>query len=386
MSKRKTFYYGVFGLILLVLIAEVLSTKSTIWVKTFSRYDKNPYGSYALGRVIDDLFPNKEVQKSNLTYFEIVTDENDAANLLSISDEFFLDQNSYDSLLTQVSAGQVAFISSMYMSQLLQDTLGVELSHLSYDINYVMEENDSSSFYIAEKEYAYSGEELESYIESYPDESEIFSTNSEGNPTTIKLPFGKGYFILNTTPIIFTNHFMLYGQNHQAVSSLLSALPVGNLHWTEYYQVGKLNSSSPFRVVLEHPYLKTALYLTLLLILAFMLFEAKRKQRRIPIIEPPQNQTVQFVQTVGNLYLTTENHKAVAINQINFLKEYLSMKMNIHLRLESESAGLIAAKASKDKSFVKQLIEKIQHVESAERISEHTLTDLTSDLHKFYHK
>jgi hypothetical protein len=161
-------------------------------------------------------------------------------------------------------------------------------------------------------------------------------------------------------------------------------LPNVDTHWTEYYQVGKLNSSSPLRVILEHVELRTALYILLLLIVVYLFFDAKRKQRIIPIIQSPTNHTIQFIKTVGNLYFNTGNHKAAAVNQVYYFKEYLSMKLNIHLSQDIDSSKIIAAKSAKDLPFIEGLLKKINAVEQTDNITDRLLIELNKDLHKFY--
>jgi hypothetical protein len=43
-----------------------------------------------------------------------------------------------------------------------------------------------------------------------------------------------------------------------------------------------------------------------------MVFEAKRRQRIIPIIDVPQNTSVIFVKTIGQLYFNKKEHLTIA--------------------------------------------------------------------------
>ncbi|MEQ9285490.1 MAG: hypothetical protein RIG77_01200 [Cyclobacteriaceae bacterium] len=386
MKKGNLIYYCLLGIVLLVLLLDVLSTKQVSWTKTFSRFDKNPYGAYALGQLVGDIFPDQQVEQSNLTYFEIMKEAGVPNSLMSISEDFRPDAQSQDSLLAHVGRGGSALISAHRIPGTLSDTLGVVLARQKYEFDDVTDRQDSSLFEQGGEHYRYSKKELIWFVEEYPAASKVITTNDAGKPTTISFGFGKGTFVINTTPIIFTNHFLLYGDNHKAVSAILSTLPPEGLHWTEYYQVGKIDSSSPFRVVLEYPPLRYALYATLLLIILYMVFEAKRKQRVIPQIKAPVNQTVQFIQTVGNLYLNTGNHRASALNQLNYFKEYLALKMNIHVGDAPDTVATIAARSGKEESLVNRLMEQAMFIEKAPAISEQTLVEFNKDLYQFYNK
>jgi len=385
LSNKNLLYYGTVAIILILLVMEGSSRKTVVWTKTFSRFDKNPYGSYALGKLVDELFPNKKISKSNLTFYEIFDVDEDSKNFLSISENFSPDQTSWDSLAAKVSMGSTAFISATSIPDHISEELDIKVDKvIFYDpTESVIDQEDSASFEVNDKVYSYNEKELSYYLSEYPTDSKVISRN-KNKAITIKLKYGDGQFIINTTPIIFSNHFLLFENNHKAVSSTLSMLPNVDTHWTEYYQVGKLNSSSPLRVILEHVELRTALYILLLLIVVYIFFDAKRKQRIIPIIQSPANHTIQFIKTVGNLYFNTGNHKAAAVNQVYYFKEYLSMKLNIHLSQDVDSSKVIAAKSAKDLPFIEGLLKKINAVEQTDNITDRILIELNQDLHKFY--
>lgn len=385
MSNKNLLYYGIVGIILVLLILEGSSRKTIVWTKTYSRFDKNPYGSYALGKLVSDIFTTKKVSKSNLTFYEVFDEDKNAKNFLSISEKFSPDQTSWDSLTAKVATGSTAFISATSISESISEELDITLEKVMfYDpTESIIDLEDSASFEVNGNVYNYIEKELSHYISTYPTEAKIIATSND-KAITLKLNYGDGQFIINTTPIIFSNHFLLFEDNYSAVSSTLSMLPNVDTHWTEYYQVGKLNSSSPLRVILEQPALRTALYILLLLIVIYIFFDAKRKQRIIPIVQAPANHTIQFIKTVGNLYFNTGNHKAAAVNQVYYFKEYLSMKLNIQLSQDTDISKLIAAKSAKELSFVEGLLKKIHAVEQTDNITDSLLIDLNKDLHKFY--
>ncbi len=386
MKKKSILYFGVAAIVVVVIVVEALSNKPIVWTKTFSRYDKNPYGSYALGQLMQSVFPDKQVTKSNLTYYEIVDQHKSAENFISISNGFFPDSKSSDSLLAHIHKGNTALISAANIIHTWQDTLGIKLKKTSYEVKDILTNKDSTTFSIVGRDYSFYKSEMLFEIEEYPTEAEILGKNEANQPIALTVPFGKGKVIVCTVPILFTNYFMLYEENHRATSDILAALPVADTHWTEYHQVGKLQSGSPLRVLLNYVPLRYALYSVMVLILLYILFEAKRKQRIIPVIRRPVNQTVQFIQTVGNLYLNTGNHKASAVNQIYYFKEYLTLKHRIHLADTRNLSALIAAKSGKDEALISSILTKIKTIEQSNAITETLLVELNRDLYHFYHK
>ena len=58
-------------------------------------------------------------------------------------------------------------------------------------------------------------------------------------------------------------------------------------------------------------------------VFAFVIFETKRKQRPIPVIKAPRNESLDFIKTVGNLYFEQSDHKNIADKKIQYLLEYV---------------------------------------------------------------
>ena len=101
---------------------------------------------------------------------------------------------------------------------------------------------------------------------------------------------------------ILSNIYLVQGENYPMIHYLMSYIPGNEIVWTEFYELGRSMSKTPFRYILSQPALKTAFYILLIGLLGFIFFEIKRKQRAIPIIKPPDNDSLQFVRTIGNLY------------------------------------------------------------------------------------
>ena len=63
---------------------------------------------------------------------------------------------------------------------------------------------------------------------------------------------------------------------------------------------------------MKHPPLQYAFWLSLLLLLLYILFAGKRMQRIIPLVKPNENTTVTFTETIGRLYLQKKDNKNIA--------------------------------------------------------------------------
>ena len=99
-------------------------------------------------------------------------------------------------------------------------------------------------------------------------------------PVAMSYRHGKGEIILVSTPLLFTNYGMLDGGNGAYLLRLLSHMGDLPVLRTEGYMKETVQvQKSPFRYFLSQPPLRWALYLTMIAILLFMIFTAKRRQR-----------------------------------------------------------------------------------------------------------
>jgi len=77
-------------------------------------------------------------------------------------------------------------------------------------------------------------------------------------------------------------------------------------------------------------------------LLLFALFNIRRKQRIVPIIEPLKNKSVEFVKSIGNLYLQEGSPHDMAQKKI----QYFLNKVRLDLMIDTQYL---------DDSFVKRL-------------------------------
>ena len=143
------------------------------------------------------------------------------------------------------------------------------------------------------------------------DSSRVLVCDGKGRPVAIQAHIGEGELFLVTTPLLFTNYGMLDGRNASYIFRLLSSMGVGTLPLIrlESYGEGAQESGSLFRFFLKHPPLRWALYTTMLTLLLFMFFTARRRQRVIPVVQPPANEMLRFVQLIGHLYYQRKDYK-----------------------------------------------------------------------------
>jgi len=345
------------------------------WFVTLYEKDKDPFGAYVFKSLIDNSWI-PEVNTSNQTLFELQHLEE--PNLLVLCEGLSVSNSEIEAILNLANAGKTVLISAHQMDTAFTNSLQLKINTLSFQfyldklwgedslgVKFIKEPYDTAkTFWLPEQL-------LPQYFEDYDaSSSEVIAVNTHGDPVLLNMKFGKGNVLFSSTPLVFTNFSMLKAENYDFVAGILSQLQAGALHWTEYYQLGRMEASTPLRYVLSEPALKWALYILMLTILLFMAFEMKRGQRIIPVITPLKNETVDFVRTISRLYYQKKDHRNLAAKKILHFTDYLKQHLYIDIDDEiSEVIEKVAAKTSSTDKDVKLLFDQMNIISNASYIS-----------------
>lgn len=326
--------YIVFLVLLLagIIFVDANRPKPIDWSPTYGINDKIPLGMYIFKQESSEFFKNQKVNaifETGYEYFEPLYDYDTLVNtyrktgtILSISENYLIDDESTQEILYFVQHGNKAFISSKNFPQKLMDSL-----KFTYSAKYIS--NDSLDSWVANpklgsKKYNIAIGAGNTYFEKI----DTLTTTVLGYQGTkeklvnfIKVPYGNGELYLHTQPAAFTNYHLLKENHAEYASKVLSYVGKGEIFWLLKNQSGIVVSNSPLRYILSQPALKWAMYISMIGILIFIIFTAKRRQRIIPIIKPLSNTTVDFTKTIGNLYFQEGNHDNIIEKKIIYFLE-----------------------------------------------------------------
>lgn len=381
--------------ILIYLALKLLSPRNLDWTITFHHNDKNPFGTYALDQLIDNLFPQQPINQNYFTLYELLDTIAEPVNFLSISTDFSPGKEDTHALLKNIEKGGTAFISAQYFYGDFADTLSLSTSDYFFNQNFndLFDRNDTTGINFAnpilkgQQKYSFPRKNLHNYFDGVDTlRTQIVATNDLDLAVTIKIAWGKGFLYLNSTPLAFTNAYLLHNHNAEFASLSLSHLPNRPTYWTEFYHLGRMEARTPLRFILTTEPLKWAYYITILSILLFMFFEARRRQRIIPVIKPLTNTSLEFTQTIGNLYYQTADHKNIAEKRIAFFLEQLRSAHGINAHHSSEDIiRTIARKTGNPEEEVEKLFMVIKIIQEKNQISETELKELNKRLDQFKH-
>ena len=156
-------------------------------------------------------------------------------------------------------------------------------------------------------------------------------------------------------------------------------------HMDEFYKTYNKIQGSELQFIFANNSLYAAYSLALIALLIFMVFALKRRQKAIPIVEPLQNTTLQFVEVVGSVYYNAKNHKIIAEEKINSFYEFLRAKFLITGRnFTTDDLTRISKLSAISLDEIKKLFSMINITIKQSSITEKELIELNTLIENFY--
>jgi len=415
-DKKIKRYVILIALLFVGLVFVEMNRKEPLdWNPTFINSDKNPYGTYICYDLLKDVFPKSQIWESRYPItneLEYVDEDGNSYYERSEEDPLYkntsyifisrnfdtnpmnyygasapgVDKLDVNNLLSFVEEGNNAFIAAERMSGILLDTLKlkIETEWSSTDSIYVF--ND-----LRQKEYAFRGVQRgQHYIvrkDSCKLEMRTLAYSKKLNRDIfVKIKHGKGYIYLHSMPTAFTNVELLKLHKYDFAFACLSYLPKNdNIIWDEYLKQGRVGEYSSFRVIWNHPALLYAYFILLFGGLIFMLFRAKRMQRIIPVVEPPKNTSVEFLNTISNLYYKKQAYTSIVEKRHSYFLEMVRSRYYLSTEnINEEFMQNLSLKSGVDADIIKSIFDLRDYVRHQYYVSNDSLLKYNNKLEEFY--
>jgi hypothetical protein len=373
------------ALILLYVVAEYNRPRPLNWQPTLSFEDKIPYGTYVLYNELHQIFPGSKLVGTNEDFYDQFHNNPDStSNYLIIANSVNLGKFDFKEMSNYISAGNSVFIASESFGT-LGDTLNVQT--FSKPGN-VVRMNFTNPKLKAANNYSFDNAIADNYFNHFDTaKATVLAKNTDGKSTLIKYRFGKGSLYLCANPKIFTNYGLLNTDGAAYTAKALSYMPVKSVVYWDHLQNGDFaEDESPMRVFFKYPALRWAYYTALFGLVIFILYEMKRRQRIIPVIEPLKNTSVDFVKVVGQVYYEQRNNANLAQKKILYFFEYL--RTNYYLKtanLDQEFIERLSQKTGIEQAFAEELVVHIHYLKG-QRVSDAELIKLNQLIEQFYNK
>lgn len=397
MFKKGWIYIAIAFLTLLgIFVLEYNKTKDINWFPSYVSHHKIPYGTLVFNDLMENHFPNSIQQVQQPPFEFLMRNDTIEGTYLFVNQSVAFEEAELNTLLDWVDMGNTLFVASESFESTLLDTLNLELNSL-----YNTSELDPTFYHqlvnpklsntpIAFKQdyYAETFGEIDTlqtvvlgevYAES--DSTETISKSIN----LIKQPFGNGEIILSSFPKAFTNYFILKDNNLEYTAGIMSYLNRDEtIYMDNFHKSGKSFYTSPMYLFLNTKELKWAYYLILIGALVYVIFEGKRKQRAIPIVEPVKNQTLAFTRTIADMYFENGEQKLIAEHKIAYFLDYIRTKLHLPTQEWDETFfNNLASRSNVELEDVKALFSLMGRLQSKEKITNEELEKLNKNIEAF---
>lgn len=377
--------------VVLYAVLDYYRPKPINWTPTYSNKDKIPFGAKAFYELLTDVFDKQTVKSLRLPAYNHLKETTlpPQSNYVFVVDKFAIDLNDQKQLLNYVSKGNQVFIAAYDFPDTLMTTLGVEarlkspsLRDTALLINFVNPALKHSFGYI------FSHDDGRNYLAiKQPKNITVLAINTRKEAVFLKVKYGKGNFFLHNLPLAFTNYYALKDSTSDFAFKSLSYLSNQPVFWDEYLKQGRFgeHEQSSLRYIISQPALRWGYYLLLLGLLLFVFFAGKRTQRIIPVVEPPKNTSLEFVETIGKMYYQQGDHANIAHKKIQHLMAYIRERWGLKTnQIDADFKQTLADKSGIARMEIDILFSEIAHVERNTAIIEDELLSVNKRIEDFY--
>lgn len=376
--------------------------------ESYRKTDKLPFGSFIAYQEFKSEFQDYWINIADKPFTKTWSElQNETTNTYSlyflVTKNLILTTDEVNAMVEYVKSGNDLFISADYVDEKLLEAIYCTVSRkdeITSEVNGKMHDTWVSMFYgndFNTQKYTYYYFPFLNYFNSYdPSITRVLGVNELNLPNYIVIFSGNGRLYLHLAPRIFSNYFLLTKNNYHYFENATAYLRFNPqyVYWDEYYKefsstrnknnLNQDDNFSSFQVIRQNPPLLWAFYIALAGILLFVLFNVKRKQRKIEITEPNKNTTVEFTETVGRLYLQHKSNRNISEKIITYFYEYLRKKYFINTSvINTDFINSLSGKSGVDKKETLELFETIKQVQQKEEVTDEELLKLNLKIENF---
>ena len=396
MKASRWFIVFIVAFLLIMFAIEYNLPKKFVWTPTFSHYDEQPLGCALFDSLLSSSLPHG-YSLSKETFYQMEEDTVDKMGILVIANTLSMVKADVNALLKMAERGNKIMLVSNNYPKLLEDTLGFYCTYSHFNaaafrkyassifrkdsIYWVADSVYSRQLYRCYPQFCNSSfrrydskvirklaeKDMTDAIGDALADSDSVKVYSNYHPLlAMARPWGEGEIILVSTPLLFTNYGVLDENNASYIFRLLSQMGELPIVRSEGYMKATAQvQQSPLRYLLAHQPLRWALYLTMITILLFMIFTAKRRQRAIPVVREPANKSLEFTELIGTLYFQKKDHVDLVRKKFAYLAEELRREIQVDIEEvadDKRSFERIARKTGMDAGEIAEFIHEVRPV------------------------
>lgn len=391
---------------------------------TYSSRDKAPYGSYVAYKLLENFFDNNKAKTITKPFAQTFRQngnfESSSNNVyIIVAGKLYATQEDVDAMYHYVRGGNKLFMVIEEPDTLLEaafnfststpwgrdharwehemDSLGVPLADTTVSFSHSFPLFAAQSFinpgFAPDTSFSAKGIVMMHRLDKTDTATTtILGTNAWHEPNFFRVNAGNGHLFVLLNPMTWTNNFLLEKNNIKALENQMAYLPQypQNVYWDEFYKHLRYRQRGDFsnwQVLMRHPALRWALWLAVLLLLLYVLFEGKRRQRLIPPKPVLANTSLEFAETLGRLYYLHHNNRNLSQKMIQHLLEYIRNHYYLNTgQLNNEFVVLLSRKSGHPQEAVAEMITQIHTLRMADNVSDDELQNFYNSIYQFYLK
>ena len=122
-------------------------------------------------------------------------------------------------------------------------------------------------------------------------------------------------------------------------------------------------------------------------LLLYVVMEMRRKQRYIPVVTKPRNDSLDFVKTIGRLYYDKGDHKNLCRKMAAYFLEHVRNRYKLATgNLGDDFVKNLQFKTGYEESEIRGIVSYIKWLDESQAVSQNQLTDFHKQLESFYKK
>lgn len=365
-----------FGLLAIFTPSE---TKKTNWIESYQTNGKKPYDLYIFDQELDYLSDGVSYELTHLDELDMTNDEAKNTALIIIGKVNYFPESVREATKKFVAQGGTVFGSIRSEDYLVEEVIpSSESIHKKPIALSVLPHKAHQS--IAFKDILSLHQELPKAVK--PLGYVHYENKKYVNYVQFQPKNALGSYYIHTDPKVFTNYALLNEPNYFYVKQLLFPLKDKEILVYNPQKNYENISDSPMRYILSQPALRQAWFILLIALGLYLVFKSKRTQRKIPVVEPPKNLTVDFAETIASLYY--ERGKPHDMIQKKIDHFYYTLRKNWKIDLTDTQSGewikFAAQKAQLTEEETKELFNFLHHSYQNKKATHKDLTQVNQSI------
>lgn len=368
--------------------------------ESFSYRDPRPFGTSVAYSVLKKMYGNEKLEVNKKTFADNYGWDYDTASLyINISRNYYVTDRDAESLMAFIYKGNTAFISASNYDTILMNKLYCKQNTPAFFQdkgiaalkNTAVRFNDNLALY--NEKYSYYYFPFVNYFSEINNSyARIVGYNDEGNPNFFVFMWGKGRIYFHNEPRALSNYFLLTKNNYLYLQQILQMMPKKpeNVYWDSYYSNKNFapnsnSGNSTIGTLMKYPPLAKAFFIAVSLLILYIFFNSKRRQRIIPVIKKTENTSIAFAEAIAGLYFNKKDNKIIAEKIITYLNEYIRTKLFVSANVNDVGyADMLSRKSGVESTTINELVIVIKSIQKSERVTDQQLLQLNELTEKFF--